>query len=61
MLPSGVPLLCAAPGHTFQQLDVYGENCSRPRVKGASGGEKIPRTEDEIQERNGSCLVDDNS
>ena len=61
MLPSGVVLLHTAPGHAFLQLDVYGENCSSLRVEGASEGEKMPRKEDQVQERNRSWLVDSNS
>jgi len=61
MLPSGVPLLHTAAGHVFLQLDVYGENCCSPKVQGASEGEKMPKKEGEVQERNRSLLGDGNS
>lgn len=61
MLPSGVPLLHTALGHAYLQLDVYEENGSSTRVRGASEGEKMPKKEDEVQERNRSWLVDGNS
>lgn len=61
MLPSSVPFLREAPGHAFLQLDAYRDNHSIPRVQGATEVEKIPRKEGEIQERNGSCIIDGTS
>lgn len=43
------------------QLDVYGENCSSPKVQIASEDDKMARKKDDVQERNRSCLVNGNS